>query len=50
MARKAKGKKSGWKGGSFKAAVGGYLRKKARRAGGRAKRGLLKGLKRCLRA
>lgn len=50
MARKAKGKgkKSSWKGGSFRAAVGGYLRKKARRAGGRAKRGLLKGLKRCL--
>jgi len=48
MARKAKGKKSNWKGGSFRAAVGGYLRKKVRRAGGRAKRGVLKGLKRCL--
>lgn len=45
MARKAK-KKSNWKGGSFRAAVGGYLRKK----GKRAKKGLLKNLKRCFRA
>ncbi|MFZ4662265.1 MAG: hypothetical protein ACOYNY_34975 [Caldilineaceae bacterium] len=50
MARKAKGKgkKSGWKGGSFKAAVGGFLKRKATRIGKRAKRGLLKGLKQCL--
>ena len=47
---KAKKKKSGWKGGSFKAAVGGFLRGKARKAGKRAKRGLLRGLKRCFRA
>lgn len=39
MARKAKGKGkkssilgTGWKGGSFKAAVGGFLRKKAKKA------------------
>lgn len=45
MARKGKGKKaSNWKGGSFRAAVGGYLRKKARKAKG----SLLKGLKRSL--
>lgn len=43
-------KKSGWKGGSFKAAVGGFLRGKARKAGKRAKRGLMSGLKRCFRA
>ena len=50
MARKAKKKASNWKGGSFKAAVGGYLKRKARKAGKRAKRGFLKGLKRCFRA
>jgi hypothetical protein len=40
MARKAKGKGkkpsilgTGWRGGSFKAAVGGYLKKKAKKAG-----------------
>jgi hypothetical protein len=32
MARKAKSKKSNWKGGSFTAAAGCYLRKKATRA------------------
>ena len=47
---KAKKKKSNWKGGSFKAAVGGFLRGKARKAGKRAKRGLMQGLKRCFRA
>lgn len=37
MARKAKGKKSNnWRGGSFGAAVGGYIRRKARKAGRRA--------------
>lgn len=41
-------KKSNWKGGSFQAAVGGYVRKKAKRAGGRTKRSLLKGLKQAL--
>ncbi len=51
MARKAKGKKkSNWKGGSFKAAVGGYLRKKCRRVASRAGWGLRKGLRRGLRA
>ena len=39
MARKGKGKKaSNWKGGSFRAAVGGYLRKKARKAKGKPKK------------
>lgn len=52
MKRKAKAKKTrksifgtAWKGGSFRAAVGGYLRKKGRRVGRRAKRDLVKGLK-----
>jgi len=47
MTRKAK-KKSGWKGGSFRAAVAGFLKRKATRTGKRAKRGLFKGLKRAL--
>lgn len=45
MARKAKAKKSGWKGGSFKAAVGGYLKKKASKAKKSAKKSLKKGVK-----
>jgi hypothetical protein len=36
MTSKAKSKKSNWKGGSFTAAVGCYLRKKAKRAAKRA--------------
>jgi methylmalonyl-CoA mutase N-terminal domain/subunit len=44
MARKAK-QKSGWKGGSFKAAVTGYLKKKVKKAATRAKKSLVKGAK-----
>ena len=47
---KAKKKASNWKGGSFKAAVGGFLKGKARKAGKKVKRGLMSGLKRCFRA
>lgn len=42
---KAKGKKSGWKGGSFKAAVTGYLKKKVKKVATRAKKSLVKGAK-----
>lgn len=45
MARKAKAKKSGWKGGSFKAAVTGYLKKKVKKATTKAKKALAKGAK-----
>lgn len=38
---------TGWKGGSFRAAVGGYVRKKAKRARGRTKRYLKKNWRRC---
>ena len=42
---KAKGKKSGWKGGSFKAAVTGFLKKKVKKAATKAKKSLAKGAK-----
>lgn len=45
MARKAKAKKSGWKGGSFKAAVGGYLKEKAAKATKSTKKSLKKGVR-----
>jgi len=50
MARKAKKKASNWKGGSFKAAVGGYIGKRLRKARSRTKRYLISGFKRSLRA
>lgn len=53
MARKAKSKKSifgtGWKGGSFRAAVGGYLKKKAKKLAKSAGKSLKKGAKQALK-
>lgn len=41
-------KRSNWKGGSFKAAVGGFLRKKLRSAGKRMRRSVAKSAKRAI--
>ena len=41
----AKKKSSGWKGGSFRAAVGMYLKKKVKKVTSKAKKSLAKGAK-----
>jgi methylmalonyl-CoA mutase N-terminal domain/subunit len=41
----AKKKASGWKGGSFRAAVGMYLKKKVKKVAAKAKKSLAKGAK-----